>query len=58
MGNSIHLMSLQGNQSILEWRQENRGSSLVVVGKSMFLSSCNGDLGVPLELQQGHQASS
>ena len=51
-------MSLQGNQSILEWRQENRGSSLVVVGKSMFLSSCNGDLGIPLELQQGHQASS
>lgn len=54
----IRLMSLQGNQAILEWRWENRGSSLAVVGKSVILLSCDGNLGGLLELQQGHHASS
>ena len=35
-----------------------QGSSRVVVGNSGFLSSCSGEIRVPLELQQGSQASS
>lgn len=38
----------------LEWLQGNRGPhSEVDVGNSRFLSSCDRDLGVPNEFQQG-----
>ena len=42
----------------LEMRMEKRGSFCVVAGHLVFLSSADMDLGVPLEFQQGSQASS
>ena len=42
---------------LLESLQGNRASSRVKAGNSVFLSTCDRDLGVPIKFQQGSQAS-
>ena len=57
-GNTLILSPMkQRNGSPLGMRRENRGSSLVVAGPSVFLWSADGDVGELLELRhwcQGH----
>ena len=50
-------MSLQGNWSSSRMDWGTWVSSQVVMVNTVFLLSCNGDLGVLLELQQGSQTS-
>ena len=53
----ILLETKQGNWPTSRMRWGTRGSSRVVAGNSMFLSSGDGYIGEPLELHNGSQAS-
>ena len=48
----------RGTSGSFRVTEGNRASSRAEVGKSGFFSSCDRDLGVPMEFQLGSQASS